>query len=248
MKENFEGRMVPNAELLMTMQVKLRIELDWSADSYAAYRSFLRLCEDNADLFLDVLDLATRPLSTFPRGAKALDELDDLLTRGGSAWMVAPDRRSLVRRVQPELMQAAREVIPTAGRAGEYLAEAWRHTYGRNPSAGYREAVRAVEAVACPVIIPDNPKPTLGLAISAFRDAPPGKYATAFEDNAQDFKPLDAIRGLMGLVWTNQLDRHGTADENTPLHVSSDQAEAVLFAAVTLVQWFHRRFVRPAGV
>jgi hypothetical protein len=43
---------------------------------------------------------------------------------------------------------------------------------GRNPdeSTAYREAIRAVEAAAKPVIIPKNDKATLGQMIAALRD------------------------------------------------------------------------------
>lgn len=126
------------------------------------------------------------------------------------------------------------------------MAEAWRKTYGRNPepSAGYREAVRAVEAAVFPAIIPDNPTATLDKAIRAMKDAPVGRYETAFETNRPEFKPIETIWGLLELVWKSRLDRHGTPDENAPIHVIQQQAEAVLHAALPLVQWFLSGVVR----
>jgi hypothetical protein len=46
------------------------------------------------------------------------------------------------------------------------------------------------------------------------------------------------VREAMQLIWTSELDRHGTADERTPLHVSAEEAGAALHQAITLVQWF----------
>jgi hypothetical protein len=131
----------------------------------------------------------------------------------------APDRRGLVERVVPEAAKAAQAVIDSGGRAGQYLAEAWRHAYGRNPHPGtaYREAVRAIESVVCPIVLPKDPKATLGKVIKALKDAPPGKITSVFSDTVAGVAPLDAVRGLMELVWTNELDRHGTGDEEVPL-------------------------------
>jgi len=177
-----------------------------------------------------------------------IHRLDNMLREGGSAWMVAPDRQALVQRVQPEVAEAARVVIESGSRAGHHLAEAWRSVYGRDPdpSSGYREAVRAVEAAARPIVIPNDATATLGKIIGRLRSEPE-KFATVFENDPQDFKPLEAVRGLMSLVWKYQRDRHGTDDETVPLHVSLEQAEAALHAALTLVHWFQRGFVRAAG-
>ncbi len=206
-------------------------------------------CVADGDLFLSVVDLALTLLGGDATNKGAIDHLDAVLRVGRSALMVSPDRCRLVARVVPEAAAAAREVIDSGERAGKYLAEAWRHTYGRDPHPGtaYREAVRAIEAAVCPVIIPKDPKATLGRAIQALKQAKPGTFATVFVDTVPEVSPLDAVRGLMELVWTNELDRHGTDDESVPLHVSSEQAHAALHAAVTLVQWFLRGVVKRAA-
>lgn len=43
---------------------------------------------------------------------------------------------------------------------------------------------------------------------------------------------------MMRLQWKGQYDRHGSDDEETPLHVGQDEAEAAVHLAITLVQWF----------
>jgi hypothetical protein len=241
------GARAVDREVLRAVELHIRINLDWSINDTWAHKSLLEKCVKNPDLFLSLVDMALRVLGTGQHNASAIDDLESTLTIGGSAWMVAPDRRSLVKRVAPEAVEAAREIIDGGERAGEHLAEAWRHTYGRSPLPGtaYREAVRAIEASVCPVIIPKNPKGTLGTAIAALRDAPPDKFATVFANTGQT-DPLGAVRGLMELVWTNQLDRHGSPDDSTPLHVSHEQAQAALHAAVTLVQWFRHGVVKMA--
>jgi len=244
--ELVSGVRMPNDEVLHRVERNLRVTLSWNAGVVGAHISLLGLCEKNPQLFLDVLDLALRYLGRIGTMTEAIKGLNNMLRESGSAWMVAPDRQALVQRVPDEVAAAARLAIQSWPRAGHHLGEAWRKIFGRepDPSGGYHEAVKAVEVAVCPVIIPKHPKPTLGVAIAALRDAPLGKFATVFEDTVPGIKPLDAIRGLMNLVWTNEVDRHGTDDESVPLHVSPDQAEAALFAAVTLVQWFQRGFVR----
>jgi hypothetical protein len=232
-------------EALRLAEVRLRIpNIDWSGGAEWAHRSLLEKCVKDDDLFLSLVDLALDVRGEH-LDEKAARRLEALLTMGGSRWAVAPDRGSLAERVQPEAAAAARKVIEGGSRAGDYLAEAWMHVYGRSPhpGTGYREAVRATEAAVCPIIIPKDPKATLGKAIIALKDAPVGKFTTAFGDLATGADPLVAVRGLMELVWTKQLDRHGTDDESVPLHVSQEQAEAALHAALTLVQWFQRGFV-----
>ena len=244
---------LPMASVLREVEVRVRIPLDWKHAEHSAHGDLKQQCVDDGEKFLSVVDFALFQLSS-PENRqvddiKAITALERLLGDGGSAWMVGPDRRRLDRRVQPAVVDAARQVIESGSRAGEYLAEAWHHTYGRNPhpGTGYREAVRAVEAAVCPVIEPKRQKPTLGTSIAALRSAPPGKFTTLFQDNAPGVNALEAVLGLMGVIWTNQLDRHGTDDENVPLHVSPEQAEAALHGAVTLVQWFQRGVVRRAG-
>jgi len=149
-------------EAIRLVEVQVRVpNIDWSVSDEWALRSLFEKCVVDGELFLSVVDLA---LKVIPKEEQSPREhLDNLLRLGGSALTIAPDGLSLVGRVQPEALQAARHVVEAGSRAGEYLAEAWRHAYGRNPHAGtaYREAVRAIEAAVCPVIIPKNPKPTL---------------------------------------------------------------------------------------
>lgn len=238
-------RREPRADVLRTLERVLRIRLQWASYRPTAdtYESMERLFRRKTEHFLDAIDYALRV--TAGRGA---DELELMLAEGGSAWSVGPDNLSLSRRVPEESADTARALAAEGGRAGKLLAAAWRDVYGRdpNPSSGYREAVRAIEAAVCHVIIPNDSVPTLGKAISALRCAPPGKYTTVFPENAVGGNPLEAVRRLMELVWTGQLDRHGTADESVPLAVTQEQAEAAVQAALPLLMWFQRGFVKLA--
>jgi hypothetical protein len=248
LSEQFAGTGIPKFDVIQRIERTLRVTLDWSIAGVGVIFSVQRLCDQDSEFFLSVLDLALQDFDGSMAKANAIDHLDNMLKEGGSEWMVAPDRRGLVKRVEPEVVEAARGVIQSWPRPGHHLGEAWRKIFGRepDPSGGYREAVRAVEAAARPIVVPNDTTATLGKIIGTLRSEAE-KFKTVFGSDLPDFKALDAVRDLMSLVWKYQRDRHGTDDETVPLHVSPEQAEAALFAAVTLVHWFQRGFVRAAG-
>ncbi len=57
-----------------------------------------------------------------------------------------------------------------------------------------------------------------------------------------DSEPMDAVVHMPELVWTNNYARHAS-DSSVLIDVTQQEAEAVLHVAVTLVQWFQRKFV-----
>jgi hypothetical protein len=228
----------PNREKLQEVERKLRAPLDWTEGANSALTS-IRRNVDNREYFLDLVDLLLWNLSPYLADGVAKD-VERRLKEGGSTWSVnlsEDDHYRLVRRLDETVVASAKAVMSASGRAGKHLAKAWTEVYGRHPDAStaYREAVRAIEAIAIPVISPRNPTATLGTMIADMRNAPT-KWTVVLSPKAGD--PVAMIREAMELVWTAELDRHGTADESVPLHASSEEAEAALHLAVTLVHWF----------
>ncbi|MGH8984178.1 MAG: hypothetical protein ACRDY6_09945 [Acidimicrobiia bacterium] len=184
-----------------------------------------------------------------PPDMSRLTGLERILAEGGSAWRLAvyssPPRGGLERRVDEAVTTAARETMSASGRAGQYLAQAWNEAYGRDPSPGeaYRHAVRAVEVAAIPVVIPNDGSATLGKVITAMRDAPQKWSATLSPSDGSD--PVEVVRGMCELLWRSQWDRHGVPDASVPFDVSSEEAEAAVHLATTLVQWFTGGTVKP---
>jgi hypothetical protein len=191
----------------------------------------------NGDLGIPAEWTGTTPIA----GSEPLAVLDRLLTTGGSAYHYRKGR--LERRVDPATVAAFEHVTATANdEASLHLRQAWQATYGRDPepSHAYAEAVRAVEAVACPFVIPKDHTPTLGRVIGRLRDRPddwalvlPGK------NEAEGIAPL---RVMLQLLWTAQRSRHAggpdTRDQLLP------EAEAAMPLAITCVQWFASGFVK----
>lgn len=166
----------------------------------------------------------------------AINALDEVLAQGRSAWMVQRDAPPyLARRLAPEVRAAAEA---TMGRPGEHLARAWRAIYSRtpSPSEGYREAVKAVEASAGPVVSPANTRRTLGTIIRDLESKPEKWSIRLRTDNP--IASVPTVTAMLDILWTGQTGRHADPDPTGRLDVTQDDAEAALHLALTLVHWF----------
>lgn len=219
-----------------TLEQVLRRPLASAEVRYQHVRPFLLAAAEDEEVFLDVIDALLALLSRqHPSLGK---ELESHLSLGGSAWRVADDGTRLERRVPEEIAQAVTEAVSSNDRAAQHLKQAWQDVYGRttDPSDGYREAVRAVEAIAQPVVLPSDAKATLGKMVTALR-AKPQKWIVHLEHSQPD-QQVETVAAMMELLWKGEHDRHGTSDPNAPLNVSIDEARAAVFLAALLVQWF----------
>lgn len=224
-------------ERLLAIERSLRLDLGkgGAADRFA---TLLSRTESDGELYLEVLHyLLHQPDPGL--FADTAYELETILKESGSAWRLAMREGNfgLERRVDASVIKRAESTFSSGGRAGQHLELSWKALYSRSPdpSSSYREAVRAIEAAGKPIILPNDNRATLGKMIQAIRDAPT-KWETDF--GVQDGTGIKTIRSMCALVWTDQLDRHGTDDESIPLQVTSEQAEAALHIALTLTHLF----------
>jgi hypothetical protein len=242
----------------MDLQLAFRLEvpLDWERESRAASDLLERVRRDE-DLALDVADYMLSELQAWTRAAfrgstphelatHAAAALAVILYKGGSEWEVGEIEAGRSYELTRRAVGPVRDVIVATGeiskRAQDHLLIAWSRLAGRNPdpSAAYREAVRAVEAVAKPVVTPHDEGATLGKMIAAMRDKPE-KWTTTIGS-------VDDVRRMMQAVWNGQDDRHGTDDESVPLHVSAEAADAAFHMSLTLVRLFAGRHVVRVSV
>lgn len=227
-----------NGYVLDTLERELRMPLGGGSDDQRLRQVLFKL--ENATMCLDIADyLLVREVSTDPDGYRDAEHLGLILTQANSEWAVyrSDGQFRLTKRLDPTTQELTTSVASENDRASKHLTSAYAATYGRdpNPSLAYKEAVRAVEAAARPVVTPNDSVATLGKMISAMADKPT-KWKVSLEPEAGD--PVVKVVEMMRLLWTGQLDRHGTDDDTRPLNVSKDAADAALHLAATLVQWF----------
>jgi hypothetical protein len=212
-----------------------RSNLDWRKGTQSAGDGLEAELRADSDTCLDVVDYLLH--ATAYRTPSTAGTLETILQQGGSAWRVAKDGDgfSLQRRVEQAVQAAVESLLSGGGRAAEHLAAAWSAVYGRspNPSDGYGESIKAVEAAAQPVVSPANPRATLGTMLADLRNKP-SKWSLAFREHPS----IDPVVSLIAAMWKGQFDRHGTADSDVPIAVSQEEAEAAVHAAALLVRWF----------
>jgi hypothetical protein len=118
------------------------------------------------------------------RWRQAVEDLATRLAEAGSAYRLSALLSGLERRVDPTLTAAVAKAANSAGNsAADYLRAAWTAAYDLHPdpSAAYRDAIRAVEAVVLPIALPRDPTPTLGKAIKHLKDTS-NRWKTAIQD------------------------------------------------------------------
>ena len=162
-----------------------------------------------------------------------LRDLERILRDGGSVWQV--DVHGLTRRVNETQQRLVSDVLATKTPPAQYLGDAWRKAWGRNPDASgaYGDAVRAVEAAYRSIVSPDNERTTLGTIINDIENKPQ-KFGTRLQPR-NDRNNAECIAGMMRMLWEGQRDRHGTDDPDTPL--SLEEAQDAVVLAVTLVHF-----------
>jgi len=207
------------------------------SDGSDKWISLERLMKTDESFMLDVVDFAL-DRSNFVDDDK-VRELDTMLAEAGSMWTVMTYDRTwrLTRRHAAATEQAAEEAMSTDDQAAKHLAEAWFFAFGRspNPSTAYREATRAVEAVAVGVVSPNDRSATLGKMIGHLRGNP-DRFRTAFDH--EGFLGIEYVVSTLDLLWKGDHARHGSGDVDKPIHVDQPAAEAAVHLAVTLVEWF----------
>jgi hypothetical protein len=233
--KNAYGTQSWSVQALRSLERALHQQLDWSTTGNAVNSVRSMLSDDLLGIRLLDWCLGNRS-SQFQA-----DQLSVILTEGHSAWDVGVDEQGqfeLQRRVDPIVAAAVKSAAPPGSRPAVHLAKAWSSFYGvsQDASTSYRESVRAVEAAAKQVILPNDPSATLGTMIPAMR-AKPSKWKVALNPPAP-VASVESVATTMELIWKAQLDRHGTDDAAAPFFASPDEAEAALHLACALVHLF----------
>ena len=189
----------------------------------------------NPNALLNMADWLLQTIEFSDQERSHAERLEQMLDEGGSAWRVAPDGKSLNERT----LDAERTAVALAAQGDDQIAAdinaAWNAAWRREePSAveAYTAAVKAIEGVLAPIVIPDDPIPSLGKMIPALRDKPE-KWDTRF----RGVETVEALTAMLNEVWRSQ-HRHGGGVPNT-----LDEARDAVSIAVAVVGLCRRGFL-----
>lgn len=227
-------------DVVRILERGMRTDLQSEAVSHHGIYEVRPVFASDSDVFLDAVNEVLTLLRD-PWARRTVESLEFILAHAGSLWRLSDDQSDLqlVRRVAAEAQEAATSAMSAPDVASVHLRKAWHDVYGRtpDPSDGYREAVKAVEAIAQPVIAPLDAAATLGKMIAAMKSKP-SKWSSVLRHPQDPEAQVLNVASMMEAVWKGQHDRHGTPDESKPLDVSAAEAEAALAIAVALVHLF----------
>ncbi|MGW8863366.1 hypothetical protein ACWGNY_30850 [[Kitasatospora] papulosa] len=181
-------------------------------------------------------------LSQLQPRPRLLDELQQLLDDGRSAYTLRSDKAGLRQRVDPtveaiaEAAMASANRDPARGSAAAHLKRAWTAAYALHPEPGraYSEAIKAVEAAAHATVEPNNSKATLGTMIKVIENSP-ARWVVGI-GSAPSSNGAETIARMMRLLWTGQTSRHGGSHPTRDETIA--EARAAVHLAVALMNFF----------
>ena len=182
----------------------------------------------------------------FPHSEAELEDLKDAMERARFVYTVDVPGEKIVR-VLPSGVEHAVVASFGASAAEGKMREAVHFATGLkpDPAKALIAMTEAVEAVAKPVLSPNDDKFTLGKALGELRrnpdllvsslpripQAPEGSYPVP-----------QVVRGMLELIWS-ACERHGGGVGTPP---TVDQARALLGVAGSLVTWFGTGLIKKA--
>lgn len=100
--------------------------------------------------------------------------LEELLSRGGSAWRVDVDPAGLFERVTDAEISGLKQATSVGDDATDYLREGWAAAWGLNPDGekAHDRAIKALEAMFRDVVAPKHPGAKLNDIANYLRDKP----------------------------------------------------------------------------
>lgn len=207
-----------------------RIPLAHDASGADIRNAILEVCEADEALFIDVIDAY---LHRTPHLYKDDRKLQDILDDSGSAFMVRPDRNGLQRRVSEAAALAVGRAMSRPEVASEELKRAWARAFDVHPDPSYAwsHAVKAVEAVLIPLVVPKQDKPHLGHVLGVLHGQE-DQFELALTPQ-QGISSIETLVAMLRLIYPNP-DRHTGPNNRVP---TLAEAQAVVHLAVTIVQW-----------
>ena len=197
-------------------------------------RDLLDMVNKNNDMLLNIVHWI---ISETDLGWRDPHGLNQILLNGGSAWIADYEAKTLRRRLSREEEESLRTSLEPGDATATHLRDAWTAAWRRDdPSAveAFDSAVKAIESILAPIVIPKHPTPTLGKIIAALRDKP-DKWDTRF----RGIETVEALTAMLDELWKTQV-RHHKAEylENT-----LEEAQDAVTLAVAVVSLCRRGFL-----
>ena len=233
-----------NTPLLESLEREMVLEppFRWEDphDDWSAHTDCMQRFEDDEGFAIRLIDKLLRIAADRHDALR----LAAVLEAPGSRWEVAIaeyDHEQHHLEIAPGGPAKAAVQALGAGPAQEFIAEALRCAteIDGDPSKAYREAVRAVEAAAKPVVTPNDSLAHLGKIIGELTARPADWEVTLRADTVADLTRRAEI------LWRSQHDRHGSDVPTDPM--TQPEALAAVHLAIELVAAFSHGLVRGAG-
>ncbi|WP_346115222.1 hypothetical protein [Nonomuraea maheshkhaliensis] len=224
-----------NHSFMATVASTLRIRVQRTYETGGISDQIFAALERDEDLYLDCLDVCLY----LSRSANVA-ALKQILETGGSAWTVNDAGSGLERRVDQTAKEAFLRVASPADSASQEIAAAWAAVYGRNPdpSDGWDHAIKAIEELLIPIVIPNKSKANLG-GVAGELKANPSKWS--FSLPANDVRGNgETLEGMIRHLWPNP-DRHGGGAKRSP---TQGEAEAVVHMAIAIIELCRGRLTK----
>ena len=224
-----------SVDVVRRVERKLRIYTGVNKYSAQSVYELLYSCHYNPSIALDVIDYLLATSSANP------SDLEEILSDVGHVFRVAPEGDRLVYRLQPEVWSLYEEVTRPDDQASGYMQNAWALAFGREPDFGeaWALSVKAVEAVLCPLVSPEDAKSTLGKSVGALRDTP-DRWSCLLPDREYRVDGRVEVKsGLDGFVDVvaaigYQPGRHGGTEA---VEVDGEVARCITLQAATVLGW-----------
>ncbi|GAA4729902.1 hypothetical protein Prum_067590 [Phytohabitans rumicis] len=234
-------------EKALRIATRARVDLNGDkfhySEKWAKYTNALIDAAGKAQptVLLDIIDAAlfdrvhqpTHPMTPDQPGHP--EQLDEILRDGNSVYRVRrPDCAGLERRVDETVASAVRHAADSG--PGQHLKASWDAAYALHPNASvaYAEAVKAVEEVLVPLVLPGENKATLGGVLGKWKTTA-NQWELAIADGDANPASIDPLVSLTRLLWQGHRDRH--AGTPTAVDVTPEAARMAMHAAATIVQW-----------
>lgn len=227
----YQNRAINEQKLLeLAGFMRAPVEPGWRAE--IVLHHLMAAAQQDVDYFLDLIDGTLQYVGNKHNAPR----LKALLEAGGSVWTVSDSFDSLVSVVSAEVQATYDSATSVGDEASAQLREAWSNAFGRNadPSDAWDHAIKAMEALFIPLVIPKKDKANLGGVVGELRNqGHVWKLIVPGKDHDNSVMPLV---GMLDAIWPN-VDRHPGQTTNRP--PTAPEARAVVTLAATIVQW-HR--------